>query len=114
VAPNATLNPPTNSTTTGTININGTATDNSSLYAVYVAVYRVATAEYWNGTGWQSGFTIVPASMATPGTSSSTYTYNFNPTTPGYYLIAALPIDSNYNYNFIAWNTINPSVAPPN
>jgi hypothetical protein len=30
------------------------------------------------------------------------------------YLIAALPIDSNYNYNFIAWNTINASVAPPN
>jgi alpha-tubulin suppressor-like RCC1 family protein len=105
--PNATLNPATNSNTTGTVTINGNATDNNSLYATYVAIYRVSDATYWNGTTWQPTFTTNTATMSAPGTTASAYSYFFTPPTPGYYLIAALPIDTNYNYNFVAWNTIN-------
>jgi Bacterial Ig domain len=105
--PNATLFPANNASSTGPIAINGIATDNNSLYATYIAVYRVSDATYWNGSGWQSTFTTVVAAMSNPGTTTSAYTYLLTPPTPGYYLIAALPIDTNYNYNFVAWNTIN-------
>jgi alpha-tubulin suppressor-like RCC1 family protein len=107
IAPNATLTPNTGATTSGPITVGGTATDNSSLWGTYVAIYQYATGKYWNGTGWQTAFTSVPANLTTPGSTSSTYTYNFTPPTPGYYLIGALPIDSNYNYTFVAWNTFN-------
>jgi alpha-tubulin suppressor-like RCC1 family protein len=107
IKPTATLAPASGSTTTGTITITGTASDNSSVWGTYVAVYQYATGNYWNGTGWQTTFTTVPATLATPGTTSSAYTYTFTPPTPGFYLIGALPIDSNYNYTFVAWNTIN-------
>jgi alpha-tubulin suppressor-like RCC1 family protein len=105
--PNATLSPGTGTTASGPFTISGTATDNSSIYATYVAIYRVSTAQFWNGTAWQATFASVPATTAAAGTTSSTYTYSFTPPAPGAYLIGALPIDSNYNYRFVAWNTIS-------
>jgi alpha-tubulin suppressor-like RCC1 family protein len=106
VVPNATLTPAHNSTTTGPVTISGTATDNSGLYATYVAIYRVSDATYWNGTTWQATFATVLTTLTTPGAATSTYAYGFTPPASGYYLFAALPIDTNYNYNFVAWNTI--------
>jgi alpha-tubulin suppressor-like RCC1 family protein len=105
-APTATLLPPHNTTSSGTQFITGTAVDNNSIYAVYLAIYRVSDATYWNGSGWVSGFATVPTT-STPGANYADFAYSFNPPTPGYYLTAALPIDTNYNYRFIGWNTIN-------
>jgi Bacterial Ig domain len=107
IAPTATLTPANNATTSGTFAISGTATDNNSVYAVYIAVYRLSTAEFWNGITWQATFATVPATLNTPGTPLTTYAYNFTPPAPGPYLIAALPIDANYNYTFTPWNTVN-------
>jgi alpha-tubulin suppressor-like RCC1 family protein len=106
-APNATISPPSGTTSSGPFVISGTVTDNSSIYATYVAIYRVSTAQFWNGVSWQATFTSVPANTATPGTNSSTYTYSFTPPANGTYFIGVLPVDSNYNYRFVGWNTIN-------
>jgi large repetitive protein len=105
--PVTTVAPANNSTISRTIAVSGQATDNNSLFGVYVAVYRVATAEYWNGTAWQATFAAVPASLANPGSTSSTYTYGLTLPASGFYLIGSIPVDTNYNYNFITWNTIN-------
>jgi hypothetical protein len=108
VAPNATVTTPANnSVTTGPITITGTATDNNAIYTNNIVIYQATTGQFWNGTTFQTGFTSVPATMATPGEPTTTYTYNFTPPTPGYYLIAALPIDTNYNYTLTTFNTIN-------
>lgn len=107
--PNATVTPANGVTTSGPIAIGGTTTDNSSLFGVWVAVYRISTAQFWNGTTWQSGFATVPATLANPGATTSSYTYSFSPPSPGSYLIGSLPIDANYNYSFVGWNTITAS-----
>jgi alpha-tubulin suppressor-like RCC1 family protein len=108
VAPNATVTTPTNnSVTNGTFTIAGTATDNNAVYSTNIAIYQASTGKFWNGTTFQTGFTSVPATMSAPGTTNSAYTYFFTPPTPGYYLIAALPIDTNYNYTLTTFNTIN-------
>jgi alpha-tubulin suppressor-like RCC1 family protein len=106
IAPTATLSPADNSTTTGTITISGTATDNNALYNVAIAIYRVSDAQYWNGTGWQSTFAVARSTLANPGAASSTFTYNFTPPTPGRYLLGVAPVEANYNFSFLAWNSI--------
>jgi Bacterial Ig domain len=108
VAPTATITTPANnSTTSGAVNVTGTATDNSGVASVGVAIYRYADGFYWNGSAWQSGFVTVPATVATPGGTSTGFSRSFTPSGPGYYLVAVLPIDTNGNYSFVGWNIIN-------
>jgi hypothetical protein len=107
VVPVATITSPVAGSTVGpAFTIAGTATDNNSLYAVKVAVYRASDAMFWNGDGWQSSFITVDATLASPGTGSTAFTVGTYLFTPGYYLIAALPIDDNYNYSFTPWTTV--------
>jgi Putative Ig domain/Bacterial Ig domain/Regulator of chromosome condensation (RCC1) repeat len=105
VAPSATLTPANDATVNGSLVVSGTSTDNNAVYGTYVAIYRVATSEYWNGTSWQAGASWIPTAVATPGSANSTYTYSLDPP-PGDYLIGALPIDANYNYAFVGWNKV--------
>jgi hypothetical protein len=114
VAPFATITTPLAGSTVGqAIAISGTAGDNNSLYGVRVAVYRASDAKFWNGSGWQTGFVTVEASLASPGTGSSPFVLGVYLSSPGYYLIAALPIDDNYNYSLTPWTTVLVSTPPP-
>jgi glucose/arabinose dehydrogenase len=107
IQPTASLTSPTDgSTTTGSFAIAGSATDNNTLNFVGLAIYQAATRQYWNGSGWQAGFATVPANLTNPGSTNSTFVATFSPPAPGYYLIAALVVDGNYNYNITPFNTI--------
>ncbi len=110
VGPTATIaTPANNSATSGLVTISGTATDNNAVNSVGVAIYRYNDAFYWNGTGWQPGFTTIASTLGTPNTGSTTYSATFTPTEPGYYLVGAVPVDANYNYSFVGWNVITAS-----
>ncbi len=107
IAPNATIiSPAEDAVTTGNVTITADATDNSAIYSLPVAIYRVSTNEFWNGTTWQAGWATVAASTATPGAATATYTYSFLPPAPGQYLVGVLPIDTNYNYTWSGWRSI--------
>ena len=58
--------------------ITGIATDNLGVTSVGVAIYRnVNGGQYWNGTTFQAANTTVPATLASPGAATTTFTYNF-------------------------------------
>jgi hypothetical protein len=110
-APTATLTTPLNgATTTFSGNkIEGTATDNGVMSSVGLAVYRVSTNEYWNGTAWVSTFATFPASLDTPGGTTTVFRGQIDFSTRGTYLVAAVPVDANNNYSFVGWNTVTRS-----
>jgi NHL repeat/Bacterial Ig domain len=107
IAPTSTITAPANNAaTTGPVTITGTANDNNEIAAVQVAVYRYSDATYWNGTTWQATFTTVNTTLGSPASSTTTFSTTIALGTPGYYLIATVPIDTNSNYSFNGWTTI--------
>ena len=70
VTPNGALvTSPTNNSTVGAVvfGIGGTATPStgSTINTIYVAIKDSNNGKYWNGTAWQTGFTVVAASGTT-------------------------------------------------
>ncbi len=115
VAPVPTLNTPVPAEA---VALSGLATDTggSHVIAVQVILYRpFAGGQFWNGTAWQAGYTAVNATLASPGTDSTTWTYLFDPPqSGGTYYVAAVAIDGAYNYAVSAFKavTIPDTVAP--
>ncbi len=103
---------------TSPVTITGTATDNVGVTSVAVAIYRnVGGGQYWNGTGWQSGNTIVPATITSPGTTNTNWTYSFATPPGGVFAVAALAYDAAGNYtvapyqNFSITDNVVPTVT---
>jgi len=79
----------------GIINLNGTITDaQSGPDRAEIAITKVATGEYWNGTGFQNGWTRVPATL----NGNDTWTLpNVDLTAPGNYLVQMWSWDNEGN-----------------
>jgi alpha-tubulin suppressor-like RCC1 family protein len=101
------LTPAANANIVGSFAVTGTATDNFAIARVGVAIYRVSTGQYWNGVTWQTPFATIPATLGTPGETTSTWSVVFAPPAIGQYLVAALPIDGSFNYFLTPFRTIN-------
>jgi outer membrane protein assembly factor BamB len=81
---------------TGTIAISGTATDNSSVSAVNVAVKNKATGQWWNAPTqtWSKTYQEAPATLSTPGAPSTNWTSAFSaPMDGGTFVIQASAVD---------------------
>jgi hypothetical protein len=79
--------------------ITGTASGGGApVTAVGVVVWR-PTGQYWNGSGWQDGPTAVSASLATPGATSTGWSYSFNPPESGgrFYVTAVTTIPPGFS-----------------
>jgi predicted extracellular nuclease len=112
VVPSATVTTPTNNSSSGSpVNVTGTASDNEGIAAVGAVVYRVTDGKFWNGSIWQAGFAYVLATIASPGSSATNWSYTFSPSDPGTYLIAGLAIDTNYGYSLSEFNAVTVSIA---
>jgi hypothetical protein len=68
----------------GTVTFSGTATDNVSVASAQVAIRNSATGQWWNGAGWGS-FTWLNTSLATPGSTSTGWSFAWNPPNTGSY-----------------------------
>ncbi len=93
--------------------ISGTASDNAVVTEVQVAIY--GHGEWWNGSTWQSAYTRVTATLASPGAATTSWTYQFNPPEPaGVYAVNAFARDAVYNYSFTPYVVfvIPDTVAP--
>ena len=93
----------------GSVTVAGAATDNSSVASVSVVVYRASTAQFFNGTTWQSTFATMPTVLSAPGEATTVFVGVFVPPAPGTYLVGALAIDGSYNYTLSSFNTITAS-----
>jgi large repetitive protein len=106
-APTARIKTPTAGLTEGTLTIFGSATDDVAVNRVGIAIYRASTGQYWNGTDWKTDFATIPATLTTPGDSTTTYTLDYIPPAPDTYYIAAVPSDGNYNYSITPFTIVN-------
>ena len=57
----------------------GSATDDVGVTRVALAVYNRDLSQYWDGSGWQSGYRMVDAVLDNAGGLSTDWTYPFNP-----------------------------------
>jgi Bacterial Ig domain len=106
--PAAAITSPTNGASpAGILQVSGTASDNSSINSVGIALYRVETSLYWNGTTWQAAFTTIPATLTAPGSTTTAFAASIPNLNAGAYLVGALAVDGNYNYLLTPLNAIN-------
>jgi Bacterial Ig domain len=107
VAPTATIVTPVAGPSTGAVSITGSATDDVSVNRVGIAVYREATGQYWNGSGWQAAFTTFAyATLAAPGATTTSFSASYTPAVTGRLYVGVVPSDGNYNYTLSSWTII--------
>lgn len=99
VAPETTVSTPADgaSLPTGPVSITGGATDDTSVGGVKLTIQDTATSQYWNGSAWSAAAATVNATLATPNTTSSTWSYSFNSGTAGSYTVSAAATDASNN-----------------
>ncbi len=96
---------------TGPLTITGNATDNVGVTTAEVSIKRISTNQWWNGTGWQTNFKWVPASVTNPGATSTGWTYGFTPPATGSYQVSVRAGDAAANYDATGRST--PSTSSP-
>jgi tripartite motif-containing protein 71 len=94
-APTTTLSTPTNgqSFLLGPISISGSASDDVGVTQVRVSIRNNATLQWWNGSTW-GAFAYVPATLLTPGGTTTSWSYSFTPSATGSYGIQVRSVDA--------------------
>lgn len=77
--------PANNASVTAPVTITGTASDDSGVATVRLGIRQNATSLWWNGTSWQAQSTKVSAVLASPGGTSTTWSYTLSGPPPGGY-----------------------------
>ena len=67
------------------VTLTGTASDDRAVASVRLGIKQAGTGRWWNGTAWQTAATKVTATLASPNTSSTTWSYSLSGLTPGIY-----------------------------
>jgi hypothetical protein len=93
-APVTTVTSPANNSSqpVGVVIITGNVTDNVAATTVRVSIRNNATLQWWNGTNW-GPWTWVPATLTSPGSPSSGWTYTFNAPAAGSFGLQVKSID---------------------
>ena len=93
-APVTTVSTPLNNSSqpVGVVIITGNVTDNVAATTVRVSIRNNATLQWWNGTNW-GPWTWVPATLTSPGSPSSGWTYTFNAPAAGSFGLQVRSID---------------------
>jgi len=59
--------------------LSGSVSDDTGVDRVRVLLFDRDTSMWWNGLGWQAGFTWVDATLDNPGATASGWSYLFAP-----------------------------------
>ena len=78
---------------TGPVSITGAATDNLSVGSVRLRITN-SGGLFWNGTAFTAANTTVNATLATPNTTATNWSYNFIAPTSDTYSVTAAAVDS--------------------
>ncbi|MCE7883108.1 MAG: hypothetical protein DYH08_04470 [Actinobacteria bacterium ATB1] len=72
----------------GSLTITGTATDDVSVSRVSIALRRTDTGRYLSSAGiWVSTYTLLPATLTSPGAASTTWSYTWSAPVTGSYSV---------------------------
>gem|GEM_PF-4748937 len=74
------------------VEISGQAADDNSVVQVNLAIYN-DTNQTWDGAAFTSNYSIVVATLGSPGSTSTSWTYDFMPPTEGTYGVRATAVD---------------------
>lgn len=87
IPPNGTVTSPTpgQRLPTGLKTFGGTATDNVGVATARVAIRNNTTGQWWTGSAWGSAFGWNNATVAVPGSASTTWSYDWTPPGTGSY-----------------------------
>ncbi len=98
--PDATVTTPSpnQSFPAGLIELTGAATDNQEVAEVELAIKNSTTGQWWTGSGW-GGFTYLDATLATPGATSTGWSFTFDPPATGGYGMLVRAQDAAGNYD---------------
>lgn len=93
-APDGTLTAPANNAVLplGPVAIGGNASDNTGVAKARVAIRNNATMQWWTGSGWGT-FRYIDATLASPGATSTAWSYTFNPPEAGSYGVMVQAVD---------------------
>ncbi|MGH1492982.1 MAG: Ig-like domain-containing protein, partial [Acidimicrobiales bacterium] len=118
VDPNGTIaSPSAGSNVTGNpIALSGTATDNIGVDRVRLTIYETTGYTTWNGTAFTPAFSTVDANLASPGATSTGWSYNMASPPDGRVVFTAVAFDAAENFDatqpWRLFNIANDSVAP--
>ena len=106
-APGVAITTPANSGTTssGSISLSGTATDDIAVRYVDLVIYN-AQLQTWNGSEFTSGYTRVRTSLSNAGGTNTNWSYNFAPPA-GSYTFRATAIDGASKSTNGSWRTFS-------
>lgn len=99
VPPDATVTSPTDgaSLELGPITLSGTATDNAAVAMVQVAIKDRTSGLWWHADGTWGGFEWQTATLASPGATSTTWSYGWTPPATGAYAFSVRTVDASGN-----------------
>jgi hypothetical protein len=77
-----------------TLNATGMATDNVGVASVGVAIKNRTTNLWWRANGTWGTYQVLPATLGSPGASSTTWSFTWNAPAAGQYSIMAIATDT--------------------
>lgn len=77
----------------GPVTITGTASDDTGVGMVRLAIRNRTTLKYWSGSRWGNSLTWVNATLAAPGAGSTGWSYTWTPPSPAPVNVTALAVD---------------------
>lgn len=77
----------------GVVTIAGTATDDSGVAIVRLAIRNRTTLQYWSGSQWINPLTWVSAGLESPGASSTAWAYAWTPPATAPINVTAVAVD---------------------
>jgi len=90
--------PSAGTTVASPVTMAGSASDDLGVSQVLVSIQDQATGRYWNGTGFQLAVTNVAATLASPGSASTGWSYTFDlgasPPSSAPYVLSVKSVDS--------------------
>ena len=94
-APNGTVTSPTSNQvlSASPITFSGNATDDLSVASVRLGIQNRTTLQWWNGTAFQTTATTVNATLASPGATSTGWSYVWTPPAAGSYALQVTAVD---------------------
>lgn len=82
----------------GPVTFSGMGADNAGVTGAQVAIKNTSTNQWWSGSGWGATFTWLSATVASPGATSTTWSYGWTPPQAGNFGMQARVKDAAGNY----------------
>jgi hypothetical protein len=99
VAPDTTISLPTEGSVlpTGPVTISGTASDDTAVASVGLTVEDTDAGLWWTGSAWSGAPTTLSASLLSPGSAATDWSYVFGASTAGNFRATAVATDASGN-----------------